>query len=56
MFPHSHREGDVTHKLFLRAEEDLIRNDYGIAKAAGLDVDEGTHPGGDCEDREDGIE
>jgi hypothetical protein len=30
----------VTHKLFLRAEEDLIRNDYGIAEAAKLDGDE----------------
>ena len=27
-------------KLLLGAEEDLIRNDYGIAEAAGLDGDE----------------
>ena len=31
---------DVTHKLFLGAEEDLIRNVHGIAKTAGLDGDE----------------
>jgi len=33
-------EGEVTHKLFLGAEEDLIRNVHGIAKTAGLDGDE----------------
>jgi hypothetical protein len=33
-------EGEVTHKLFLGAEEDLIRNVHGIAKAAELDGDE----------------
>lgn len=33
-------EGDVTHKLFLGAEADLIRNVHGIAKTAGLDGDE----------------
>ncbi len=36
----ANREGDVTHKLLLGAEDDLIRNDYGIAEAAGLDGDE----------------
>jgi hypothetical protein len=30
----------VTHKLFLGAAEDLIRNVHGIAKTAGLDGDE----------------
>lgn len=30
----------MTHKLFLGAEEDLIRNVHGIAKTAGLDGDE----------------
>ena len=30
----------MTHKLLLGAEDDLIRNDYGIAKTAGLDGDE----------------
>ena len=29
-------EGKVTHKVFLGAEEDLIRNVHGIAKTAGL--------------------
>ena len=33
-------EGEVTHKLFLGVEEDLIRNVHGIAKLAGLDGDE----------------
>jgi len=33
-------EDQVTHKLFLGAEEDLIRNVHGIAKTAGLDGDE----------------
>ena len=33
-------EGEATHKLFLGAEEDLIRNVHGIAKTAGLDGDE----------------
>ena len=33
-------EGEVTHKLFLGAEEDLIRNIHGIAKTAELDGDE----------------
>ena len=33
-------EGEVTHKLFLGAEADLIRNVHGIAKTAGLDGDE----------------
>jgi hypothetical protein len=33
-------EDEVTHKLFLGAEEDLIRNVHGIAKTAGLDGDE----------------
>jgi hypothetical protein len=33
-------EDEVTHKLFLGAQEDLIRNVHGIAKAAGLDGDE----------------
>ena len=33
-------EGEVTHKLLLGAEEDLIRNVHGIAKTAGLDGDE----------------
>jgi hypothetical protein len=33
-------ENDVTHKLMLGAEEDLIRNVHGIAKTAGLDGDE----------------
>ncbi|MHB9046791.1 MAG: hypothetical protein ACYC35_12690 [Pirellulales bacterium] len=32
--------GEVTHKLFLGAEEDLIRNVHGIAKTADLDGDE----------------
>jgi hypothetical protein len=32
--------GQATHKLMLGAEEDLIRNIHGIAKAAGLDGDE----------------
>ena len=30
----------MTHKLFLGAEEDPIRNVHGIAKRAGLDGDE----------------
>ena len=38
--PLARTEGDVTHKLFLGAEEDLIRNVHGIAKTAGLDGDE----------------
>ena len=33
-------EGQVTHKLMLGAEEDLIRNIHGIAKMAALDGDE----------------
>ena len=33
-------EGQPTHKLFLGAEKDLIRNIHGIAKTAGLDGDE----------------
>ena len=33
-------EDQVTHKLFLGAEEYLIRNIHGIAKTAGLDGDE----------------
>jgi len=33
-------EGNVTHKLVLGSEEDLIRNVQGIAKTAGLDGDE----------------
>ena len=33
-------EGEVTHKHFLGAEEDLIRNIHGVAKAAELDGDE----------------
>jgi hypothetical protein len=33
-------EGEVTHKLFLGAEQDLIRNVHGIAATAGLDGDE----------------
>ncbi len=33
-------EGQLTHKLFLGAEADLIRNIHGIAKTAGLDGDE----------------
>jgi hypothetical protein len=32
--------GDVTHKLFIGAEADLIRNIHGIATVAGLDGDE----------------
>jgi hypothetical protein len=30
----------VTHKLFIGAEADLIRNIHGIAEVAGLDGDE----------------
>ena len=33
-------EGQVTHKMFLGAEEDLIRNIHGLAKVAELDGDE----------------
>jgi hypothetical protein len=33
-------EDNVTHKLFLGAEQDLIRNVHGIAKTARLDGDE----------------
>jgi hypothetical protein len=33
-------EGEITHKHFLGAEEDLIRNIHGVAKVAGLDGDE----------------
>jgi hypothetical protein len=32
--------GEVTHKLFIGAEADLIRNIHGIAEVAGLDGDE----------------
>jgi hypothetical protein len=32
--------GEVTHKLFIGAEADLIRNIHGIAELAGLDGDE----------------
>ncbi len=32
--------GEVTHKLFIGAEADLIRNLHGIAEVAGLDGDE----------------
>ncbi len=32
--------GEVTHKLFLGAEKDLVRNIHGMAKVAGLDGDE----------------
>jgi hypothetical protein len=34
------REDQLTHKLFLGAEDDLIRNIHGIAKSAKLDGDE----------------
>ena len=30
----------MTHKLFIGAETDLIRNIHGVAKVAGLDGDE----------------
>jgi hypothetical protein len=32
--------GEVTHKLVIGAEADLIRNIHGIAEVAGLDGDE----------------
>ena len=32
--------GEVTHKLFIGVEADLIRNIHGIAEVAGLDGDE----------------
>ena len=32
--------GELTHKLFIGAEADLIRNIHGIAEVAGLDGDE----------------
>jgi hypothetical protein len=32
--------GDMTHKLFIGAKADLIRNIHGIAEVAGLDGDE----------------
>jgi hypothetical protein len=39
-------EGEATHKLFLGAEKDSIRNAHGIAKTVGLDGDEGIYLGG----------
>ena len=32
--------GEMTHKLFIGAEADLIRNIHGVAEVAGLDGDE----------------
>ncbi len=37
-------EGEATHKLFLGAEDDLIRNVHGIANTARLDGDEVGYP------------
>ena len=49
-------EGEVTHKLFLGAEADLIRNvprhcQNGRAGWGRV----GIHPGGDCQDQEGGM-
>ena len=35
--------GEMTHKIFIRAEADLIRNIRGIGEVAGLDGDELAH-------------